>query len=264
MIEECRQLQFHSEEDILEYFQKDIAVLENEFLRMRPKDDIGDQEAEDYLDMLEETLDSPDEVWEDSKTLSGQTVYNHLKRFDFGEDESVYYVAVTCSLESAPTFIYLHFPTRFYKVADRYRRSEIIFDRVLREVERGAIEGDALCEGDELAVGLYKAMVTLRGENDITDIDFTGYSEFREQTIYEPDEIWRSSDYSGQVLVNFIREFEDPKMGGEVYYIVVTIEEGTNSQILLFSFPTKDISLVERYRQGENLQAEEAVQEASH
>jgi hypothetical protein len=33
---------------------------------------------------------------------------------------------------------------------------------------------------------------------------------------------------------------------------------------LLFSFPTSDTYLLDRYRQGENLQAEEVVQESSH
>lgn len=32
----------------------------------------------------------------------------------------------------------------------------------------------------------------------------------------------------------------------------------------MFSFPTNDESLVDRYRHGENLHAEEVVQESSH
>ena len=68
----------------------------------------------------------------------------------------------------------------------------------------------------------------------------------------------------GNVLVSFIREFPDEADGG-IHYIVVTIEDmPSNSHALLFSFPTKDENLVGRYRHGENLQAEEVVQEASH
>ncbi|NQZ19758.1 MAG: peptidase, partial [Bdellovibrionales bacterium] len=39
---------------------------------------------------------------------------------------------------------------------------------------------------------------------------------------------------------------------------------GTNSHALLFSFPTSDETLVDRYRHGENLQADEVIQESSH
>ena len=62
----------------------------------------------------------------------------------------------------------------------------------------------------------------------------------------------------------FIKEFND--MGVEdLHYIVVT-EEDAEAQVnsLLFSFPTNDISLVDRYRQGENLEAEEVATESSH
>jgi hypothetical protein len=45
----------------------------------------------------------------------------------------------------------------------------------------------------------------------------------------------------------------------------VTIEDTpSSSHALLFSFPTTDENLIGRYRHGENMQAEEVVQEASH
>ena len=51
----------------------------------------------------------------------------------------------------------------------------------------------------------------------------------------------------------------------DLHYIVVT-EEDTEAQVnsLLFSFPTNDTTLVDRYRQGENLEAEEVATESSH
>jgi hypothetical protein len=64
--------------------------------------------------------------------------------------------------------------------------------------------------------------------------------------------------------VTFIKEF--PDMGVEdLHYLVVT-EEDADSQVnsLLFSFPSSDASLVDRYRQGENLEAEEVATESSH
>ena len=84
----------------------------------------------------------------------------------------------------------------------------------------------------------------------------------RFDALEDADEIWRSSDSLGNVLVSFIKEFGDEE---EFSYIVVTVEDApSGSHALLFSFPTRDRGLVDRYRHGENLQAEEVVQESSH
>ena len=69
----------------------------------------------------------------------------------------------------------------------------------------------------------------------------------------------------GNVLVTFVRQIDDHPDETNLYYLVVTLEDTpSNSHSLLFSFPTKDVSLVERYRQGENLQADEVIHESSH
>ena len=107
-------------------------------------------------------------------------------------------------------------------------------------------------------------MIKVRGESDIKEETFADYANLREETIEQPDEIWRSNDSMGNVLVSFIRDFPDEGETG-IHYIVVTIEDmPSNSHALLFSFPTTDENLIGRYRHGENLQAEEVVQEASH
>jgi hypothetical protein len=158
----------------------------------------------------------------------------------------------------------LHFPSNDLELVGRFRRGHLLYDRVIKEVEQGAVEGDALSEGDDLAVGLYRAMLTLRGPSDVDEADFKDHESLREPTIEEPDEIWRSVDLAGNILVTFIKEFPDENTP-EMHYVVVTIEDTpSSSHALLFSFPTTDTGLLDRYRHGENLQAEEVVQEASH
>jgi phage-Barnase-EndoU-ColicinE5/D-RelE like nuclease2 len=121
-----------------------------------------------------------------------------------------------------------------------------------------------LTEGDALAVGLYKAMLSLRSPNDIKEEKFHDHEELREDTIEEPDEIWRSTDLSGNALVTFVKQFDEGDSDG-IWYVAVTVEdEASSSHALLFSFPTTDENLIDRYRHGENLQAEEVTQEASH
>lgn len=260
IIDEAHGLVFDSEQDLYSHFEKEIQVLEKEFFKLRGDADINEFEFKKYDDHLDQLLDDPDEVWEDTDTLGNQRMFIYIRQFD----EEIYHVAACYLTESTPSFVYLHFPTSDNKLVERYRRGQMVFQRTSADMAMGAVDGDALHEGDELATGLYKAMLSLRSEKDIPEEDFVGFAGYREEALEDADEIWRSSDSLGNVLVSFIKEFtgEDDQ---EFSYVVVTIEDApSGSHALLFSFPTRDKGLVDRYRHGENLQAEEVVQENSH
>ena len=262
VIDEKSGLVFSSEEELYNHFLPQIQTLEKEFFLKRSADDIPESEFARYEDLLGNLLDDPDEIWEDVQSIHGLKVHIYVGHFS-SDTESLFYVATVYRTNDTPSFVYLHFPSRDAALVDQYRRGRLVYDRVVKEVERGAVEGDALTEGDDLAVGLYKAMLKLRSPKDLKEDDFKDYEELREATIEEPDEIWRTNDLSGNILVTFIRDFSDEQ--DDLRYVVVTIEDTTSSShALLFSFPTRDRNLVDRYRHGENLQAEEVVQEASH
>lgn len=264
IIDEKSGLVFDSEDDVLKFFEKDIASLEKQYLSLRPKNDFTDEESAKLEKHLDQTLDNPDEIWVDKKTLKNRAVHIYLKLIE-APKKDYYYVAIVFanSNDDVPTFIFLHFPTKHLELLEKYRRGDLMYDRIMSEVELGCVEGDALSEGDELAIGLYKAMMVIRTEDDFAQSEFQSYSELREEAIEEPDEIWRNNDLAGNTLVNFIKDFSIS--GENLYYVVVTLEDSnSNSHALLFSFPTRDESLVERYRHGENMQAEEVVQESSH
>jgi hypothetical protein len=264
VIDESRGLVFTSEDELYDHFLPQIQALEKEYFMARADDDIHESEFARYEELLNHVLDDPDEIWEDATTIHGFKVRAYVGHYASPEDESLYYVALAYATDDVPSFVYLHFPSRDLGLVDRFRRGNLIYDRILKEVEKGAVEGDALSEGDDLAVGLYRAMLTLRGEKDVHEENFKDFEGLRETTIEEPDEIWRSVDLSGNILVTFIKSFPDEQVT-DLHYIVVTIEDTpSSSHALLFSFPTSDTSLVDRYRHGENLQAEEVVQEASH
>lgn len=258
VIDEAEGLVFESEQDLYSHFESEIQVLEREFFDLRAKADINEFEFKRYDTHLDKLLDDPDEVWEDRDTLTGRRLFIYVRRFD----KDVHHVAACYLTESTPSFVYLHFPTRDEHLVERYRRGQLVFQRSQADMPLGSIDGDALHEGDELATGLFKAMLLLRGEKDIPEEEFHIYADCREPTLEEADEIWRSSDSLGNVLVSFIKEFGDED---EFSYVVVTVEDApSGSHALLFSFPTRDKGLVDRYRHGENLQAEEVVQESSH
>jgi len=257
VIDEAHGLVFDSEQDLYTHFENEIQTLEREFFNLRGQKDISEGEFKKYDKNLDKLLDDPDEVWEDTDTFGEQRLFIYIRKFD-----EVFHVAACYLTESTPSFVYLHFPTADEALVERYRRGQMAFRRLHADMPTGAIDGDALHEGDDLASGLYKAMLLLRSEKDISENDFHDYSDCREETLEDADEIWRSGDSQGNVLVSFIKEFSEDD---EFYYIVVTAEDApSGSHALLFSFPTRDKGLVDRYRRGENLQAEEVVQENSH
>jgi hypothetical protein len=258
VINEADGLVFESESELYAHFADDILKLEREFFSLRDQHDIPESRFPEFEENLNMTLENPDEIWEDSSSLQEKVVYIYIKRFS----EDLFHVAACYLTDETPTFVYLHFPTNESDLVKKYHRGECIFSEGSRDVPMGAIEGDSLYEGDQLAVGLYSAMMMLRNPSDLPESQFLKYAGFRETTLEDADEIWRSADSTGNVLVSFIKEIGEDE---EVFYVAVTLEDApSGSHALLFSFPTTDKGLVERYRHGENLQAEEVVQESSH
>lgn len=257
VIDQDKGLTFDSEDELYAHFQPDIQKLEERFLNGKKENELQEEDLKKMERHLEATLDAPDEVWQLRVDGVRDDVFAFIRKIK----KDTYYLALTYLTDGLPTFVYLHLATKNQKVLDELRKGESV---PLRDenVSLGAIEGDSLYEGDVLAKGLYDAMMLLRSEKDITEEEFYKYADLRELCVEGADEIWRTSDSMGNVLVTFIRESEDE---GTPHYVVVTVEdEPSGSHSLLFSFPTNDAQLLERYKHGENLQADEVVQESSH
>lgn len=264
VIDEAHGLVFSSEDELYKHFFNEIQILEKEFFSLRDnQNDVPEPDFVKHEKNLSRLLEDPDEVWEDDQSLPEKPVIIYLREVKKGKG-NLFHVAVCYTVNEVPSFVYLHFPTRDSKLVEKYRRGRLIYDRASGELPIGALEGDALTEGDALASGLYNAMNRLRNDKDIPEAQFGEYGQYREPTLAEADEIWRNADTMGNVLVSFIKDFSD-QADNDLFYIVVALEDSpSNSHALLFSFPTTDKTLVDRYRHGENLQAEEVVQEASH
>lgn len=254
---------FKSEKDLLAHFKPQIEQLEAEYENYKKQFGSTDLDLSDLESQLELTLEEPQEIWHDPKTFSEFPIFHFIRPI---EESQSYHVAVTyVSSDDEPTFIFLHFVTSNLDLASKYRRGDLIYDRAFEEVGFGAVDGDALSEGDPLAIGLFIAMLKVRSDKDIDDEKFKSLGEeLREDSIENADEIWRNTDLTGNQIVTFIKEFPDHEIP-ELKYVAVTQEDPASKvHSLLFSFPTNDETLVDRYRHGENLQAEEVVQESSH
>ncbi len=266
VIDEKAGLIFQTTQDLYKYFGDAIETLEGEYESLRNPSDFTEQEQSKFEDRLEDVLDQPDEVWCDEKPIKDLLVHHFLKTFQ-DNDQSLYYVAsaYVSTDDDTPTFVLQHFASKDQELFKNYQRGEMIYDHDFADAQPGAIEGDALSEGDTLAIGLYLAMIKVRSEKDISPDKFQEFSALREETIEAADEIWRKNDLDGNVLVSFIKEYPEHESAKDLVYVAVTQEDpDSNVHSLLFSFPTTDKTLLDRYRQGENLQADEVVQESSH
>lgn len=266
IIDEKQGLIFENDKTLFGYFAVPIKEYENKYQEnYKAAEDFTSVEQQEHEILLEETLDDPDEIWIDEETFEDLSVHTYIKTFET-KQQTFYYLAVVYvnTEENYPTFVFMHFPTKDMNMLEVFRKEEIIFHKKLEAIQFAAIDGDSLLEGDYLAIGLLESMLKIRSEKDIATDKFQEFAECRDSTINSPDEIWRKVDTTGHVLVAFIKEFNE--LGVEDLHYIVMTEEDTEAQVnsLLFSFPTNDTSLVDRYRQGENLEAEEVATESSH
>jgi hypothetical protein len=266
VIDEKQGLIFENDKTLIGYFSVPIKEFETKFQKMYDeKNDFSLAEQLEMEGFLDDTLDDPDEIWVDETTFEDLVVHTFVRTFETKQQTFQYVAAVYLNSEDGnPTFVFIHFPTKDLRMLEAFRENEIIFHRKLEAIQFAAIDGDSLLEGDYLAIGLLESMLKIRNEKDIPTDRFQEFAECRESTINSPDEIWRKVDTEGHVLVTFIKEFSEMNVE-DLHYIVVT-EEDSDSQVnsLLFSFPSSDVSLIDRYRQGENLEAEEVATESSH
>lgn len=216
-------LVFKSEKDLYAHFRPQIEQLEQEYVSHLKEGDISEDQVEGLGDLLEVTLDEPAEIWHDDRTFKQFPIFHFIRPL---EDINAFHVAVTyVSNDDEPTFIFLHFVSQDLALVSQFRRGDLVYDKAFEEVGFGAIDGDALSEGDPMAMGLFLAMLKLRAEKDLGFDKFQPLGElYREDTIENADEIWRASDNTGNTLVTFIKQFPDDAET-DLYYIAVTTEE---------------------------------------
>lgn len=266
IIDESQGLIFENEKTLFGYFDSGILALEEKYQNgYDPKKDFNENEVFERNKYLEQTLDDPDEIWIDNTLSREYSVHTFVRHFPEDNQDCFFVASVYLTVdEKIPTFIFIQFGTKDIEMLEDFRREEIIFHRKLESIQFAAIEGDSLSEGDFFAIGLLESMIKLRSEKDVSQDRFQDYANFRDETINNPDEIWKQLTSDGHVLVTFLKDISDGTEA-DLHYVVVTEEDETNQvHSLLYSFPTRDINLLERYRQGENLEAEEVSTESSH
>jgi hypothetical protein len=91
-------------------------------------------------------------------------------------------------------------------------------------------------------------MLRHRETSDIPQGEFEEYVHLVDQTIENPDEVWELQDEGDNPILTLISQHEE-----NLHYVVICTFEATESQEswrVIYSFPTREASLVQRYRRG--------------
>ncbi len=223
VIDESKGLIFENDEALYGYFRPAIDQIESELEKNRQEFDFTDDELKGLESHLDDVLDLPDQIWQDDSTGSEFPLHYFIKKIE-GKEPSFDYIAV-CYMnqeDHVPTYVLSHFATRSALLTKKYRRKDLVYDVAVENVREASVEGDALGDGDELALGLYQAMMVVRSEKDILQNEFAKFSDLREETIEHPDEIWKKTDTEGHGLVTFIKEFSEHSTK-DLHYVAVTL-----------------------------------------
>ncbi len=268
---------FCTEKCIAAFFSPEIERLEKEYLRRFSPNDLSSEEREELSHLRWITLQEPDEVWRE-KTITGDLRYTLISEYQPGSHR-VWSVCICLFLRGEPSFLYLAVVTRNAALVNQYRKGERVqwvrnedsshpaetmslsqsmSDSASEEGGEQPVQGKKVNLGDRLAEPWTADETFLaeansqRREDDIPADDFGLYQSCLEETLEMPDEVWsvRLGGEDAAKLYHFIRYYGDKNPG--VWFLIVARETENEEEIeILDAFPTRDSSLIDRYRRGE-------------
>ncbi len=249
--EELRRI-FCSEGCISDYFSPEIEKLEKKFFNGVTPSDFSGEERESLAHLRWITLQEPDEVWCE-RASSGDLMYTLISEFHPG-DRKMWCVCICLCLRGEPSFLFLAFPTRNHALVKAFRKGEKLdwsqraqFSQSAQQTQVSDGLADVWKENETIRAQLRKD----RRPDDISIDEFELYQGHLDVTLQNPDEVWSVVlfEEDGRHLYHFIKYF--PRESPGIWYLVLAMETEDGEQIeILEAFPTRDGSLVQRYRTG--------------
>lgn len=252
-VEEGANRFFCSEKCIRDYYDPMADFYKEAHISSRDPHDIPEADFTKYESYAPLCLSNPDEVWMEEND-NGENYYYFISNFTDQGGRFSYIVMCFC-LELEPTYLLLSFPTRDRKMVEAFRRGkQQEFDKDEKEAATPAEEmNEALKESflSKQGNAIQEEMLRYRAKTDIPQAEFEEYSHLLEETIENPDEVWELQDEKENTLLTLIRAQDD-----QLHYVVIcaldaaaTAENQENWRVI-YSFPTNDPALVQRYRRG--------------
>jgi hypothetical protein len=246
-VEQSANRYFCSEKCIRSYYDPVAEYYRREMMEIRDPHDISEADFSELESYAPLCLSNPDEIWVDS-TEFGETITFFLANFTNEGGKFTYIVACFC-LDEEPTYILLSFPTRDKKLIEEFRRGEKV-ERTEGE-EAAEPEVSPVLTEDFLARqgnAIEEEMLRHRNATDIPAKDFEDFVHLVDQTIENPDEVWELQDEGDNPQLTLITQHEE-----NLHYVVICTfdsSQGQESWRVIYSFPSRDPALVQRYRRG--------------
>lgn len=248
-VEESTNRFFCSEKCIRTFYDPMADYYKKRMLEIRDPHDIPETDFPQYESYAPLCLAHPDEVWGDS-TENGESVYYFMANYT-NEGGKFTYIVMSFCMELEPTYIVLSFPTRDKKLVEEFRKGQQI--ELQDETDAPAEpEADPVLQEDFLAKqgnAIEEEMLRHRRATDVPKDEFEEYSHLLDHTIENPDEVWELQDEGENTLLTLISQQDD-----KLHYVVICVQEqnAENQEAwkVIYSFPTNDPALVQRYRRG--------------
>jgi len=247
-VEEGANRYFCSEKCIRTYYDPMAEFYRKQMLEVRDPHDVSEADFSGYESYAPLCLSNPDEVWMDS-TEFGENIYFYLANYTNEGGKFTYVVACFC-LEDEPTYILLSFPTRDKKLAEEFRRGEkleIKEDEEVTEPEVSPVLAEDFLARQGNAIE--EEMLRHRDPTDVPHKEFEEHVHLVDQTIESPDEVWELQDEGDNPILTLISQQEEA-----LHYVVICTfdaSQGQESWRVIYSFPSRDPALVQRYRRGQ-------------
>jgi len=254
-VEEGANRFFCSERCIRDYYDPMADYYKAIHIGTRDPHDIPEADFTKYESYAPLCLTNPDEVWLEENE-NGENYYYFLANFTDQGGRFSYVVMCFC-LELEPTYLLLSFPTRDKKMVEAFRRGKQL--ELTEEEEEAKVSEteitDALKESFLAKQGnaIEEEMFRYRADTDIPRTEFDEHSHLLEETIENPDEVWELQDEKNNTILTLINQQDE-----QLHYVVIcTLDvsgtegaQGQESWRVIYSFPTNDQALVQRYCRG--------------
>ena len=251
-VEESSNRFFCNEKCIRAFYDPMSEFYKTTMLGIRDAHDIPESDFAAFESYAPLCLSNPYEVWLEENE-NGESIHFFMANF-MNEGGKFTYIVMCFCLELEPTYLLLSFPTRDKKMVEEFRRGEQLeISNVDSEVNPpSTAEVTAGLKDDFLSrqgQAIEEDMLRHRSATDIPKQEFEEYAHLLEQTIENPNEVWELQDEGENTLLTLISQEDE-----NLHYIVICTydeqAEGRESWRVIYSFPTRDLAMVQRYRRG--------------
>lgn len=265
-VEEGTSKGFCSENCIEKFYQHLVDHFEENDKKIREELDLLDEDCLQFVGkpkLMEMVLSSPIEIWHTDNDLQEEYFCFIRKVTEKGVEP--FFLIITCLVyDNKPSFILSATASRNEELLGHYRKEKKLDNKIISELseDEDIEEGFQTVEIEEElleAIELKKSQLLAnlleeRSPSDIPFEKFNMYDTFIEDTLQNPDEVYKKKDDEGDVILTYIKAHE--LNGISFYYFCVCmkyekgLKEGLETLLPIITFPSLDGEIYDIYKAG--------------